>query len=345
MVQEKKKSWLDEVTLMRGVLAILIVFVHAFTVYDGSWREPVGFVDIPVYKWLSRTSFAFTLEGFVFISGYLFAFQRITLNRTGGGKKLVVSKLKRLILPSIVFSLAYFLIFYQYNGFGKACYDIVNGCGHMWYLPMLFWCFIGGWLLEQIKVRDGIKLTVLVIANLLSFVNLPFRLANAAQYMFYFYLGFVIYKYAGVIKEWITGEKLIIGWIFFVIVFVLLRPLPDYLDSEKISFVLSGRMIVITKKASQLIYASSGLLVFYATAVYYTQRHQLSLFAVKLATCSFGIYLFQQFVLQLIYYKTGFPLVVGPYWLPWCGFIIASLVSYLLSLMLLKTKTGRFLIG
>lgn len=87
MDEVRKKIRLDEVTLMRTILALLIVFMHSFTCYDGCWSEPIGFVAVPLYKWLSRISFAFTLEAFVFISGYLFAFQRITLNRTGGGYK------------------------------------------------------------------------------------------------------------------------------------------------------------------------------------------------------------------------------------------------------------------
>ena len=85
MEQQKKRVCLDEVTLMRTILALLIVFMHSFTCYNGSWEQPAGYVDIPLYKWLQRISFAFTLEAFVFISGYLFAFQRITLKRTGGG--------------------------------------------------------------------------------------------------------------------------------------------------------------------------------------------------------------------------------------------------------------------
>ena len=80
----KPKIRLDEVTLMRTILALLIVFMHSFTCYQGGWKRPEGYVDIPLYKWLARTSFAFTLEAFVFISGYLFAFQRITLKRMGG---------------------------------------------------------------------------------------------------------------------------------------------------------------------------------------------------------------------------------------------------------------------
>ncbi len=78
-MEQPKRIRLEEVTLMRCVLAILIVFLHSFTCYNGSWAEPLGYIDIPAYKWLARVSFAFTLEAFVFISGYLFAFQRITL--------------------------------------------------------------------------------------------------------------------------------------------------------------------------------------------------------------------------------------------------------------------------
>lgn len=75
---EKKRIRLDEVTLMRAILAVLIVFLHSFTCFQGAWPKPENVVDIDVYKWIARIAFAFTLEAFVFISGYLFAFQEIT---------------------------------------------------------------------------------------------------------------------------------------------------------------------------------------------------------------------------------------------------------------------------
>lgn len=84
-ISSPNKSQLYEVTIIRVVMTILIVFMHSFTCYNGGWPEPKGFVEIPVYKWLSRLSFAFTLEAFVFISGYLFSFQRKTLNKFNGG--------------------------------------------------------------------------------------------------------------------------------------------------------------------------------------------------------------------------------------------------------------------
>ena len=112
MTNVVKRVRLDEVTLMRTVLALLIVFMHAFTCYQGGWAKPEGYIDIPFYKWIARGAFAFALEAFVFISGYLFGYQSITLMRWGG----VLNKAKRLIVPSIIFSIPYFFIFYDYRG-------------------------------------------------------------------------------------------------------------------------------------------------------------------------------------------------------------------------------------
>lgn len=341
----KERIRLDEVTVMRTILAILIVFMHAFTCYNYSWPAPEGFIDIPVYKWLARISFAFTLEAFVFISGYLFAFQRITLDRKTSFWALVAGKLKRLMLPSIIFSAVYFAMFYQYKGLSNLVYSIINGCGHMWFLPMLFWCFIGGWLLEQIKVKDVWKMAFLVCLNLFALITLPLQLKSAASYMVYFYAGFVVYKHKDALHATITPKRLSWGWALFAVAFTVLRPLRDVLASTGDVSRLVKLAMLVGDNACQLIYASLGVMVFYCAAVYYTKRHQLKPFTVKLAACCFGIYLFQQFVLQVLYYKTSFPVIVGPYGLPWCGFVIATIFSYFLSELLLKTKMGRLLIG
>ena len=330
---------------MRCVLALLIVFMHAFTCYNHSWREPMGFVEIPLYKWLARISFAFTLEAFVFISGYLFAFQRISLNKKKGAISLISNKLKRLILPSVIFSAVYFAVFQQYTDIVDFLSSLINGCGHLWFLPMLFWCFIGGWLMEQTKVNDGWKMFFLIILNLFVFCPLPLRLSHACSFMVYFYGGFIAYKYSDKIKEAISLSRLIRGWLLFVIVFALFRPLRDVLVCSDDASKLYKLAMLVGDNACQLLYAGVGTLVLYFTAVYYTQRKELKPFISKLAACCFGIYIFQQFALQLLYYKTSFPLMVGPYWLPWCGFAIAIIASYTLTILLLKTKPGRYLIG
>ena len=342
---EKKQIRLDEVTLMRTILAILIVFMHSFTCYQGGWPQPEGYKDIPAYMWIARTSFAFTLEAFVFISGYLVAFQRFTLRRVGGGILLIVNKLKRLILPSVIFSSLYFVLFCSYKGIGNLIYSLLNGCGHMWFLPMLFWCFIGEWLLEKIKIKDAWKLGFLVCLNLFWPIALPLQLTPFANYMVYFYGGYYVYKHSDEIKKAIANKSIIWLWVLFAVVFVFFRPLKESLtigDQEERLF----KMITFSsRKLCQFLYASIGTMAFYCTAVWYTQKKQLKQFTIKLASCCFGIYLFQQFILELLYYQTTLPSMLGPYWIPWCGFCVTIILSYFISNLLLKTKVGRFLIG
>ncbi len=338
----KKIVRFDEVTLMRTILAVLIVFMHSFTCYQGSWTKPEGYIDIPTYKWIARTAFAFTLETFVFISGYLFAFQKITLNKSGG---VIINKLKRLILPSIIFSIPYFLIFYDYKGIGDFLYRIVNGCGHMWYLPMLFWCFVGVVTLNKIKINDGWKLLFLALINLFWPLSLPFQLGATTKYIFYFYLGYVVYKHSERIKESITQKGIVISWIIFILVFISLRPLKGTIIIGDQDFRLYRLLTCSARNTCQLIYATIGTITFYITNVHYTKYKQLSKFTISLASCCFGIYLIHQFLLKVLYYNTDFASIVGPYWLPWLGFIIVLLISYLFAIVLLKTKIGKFLIG
>ena len=337
----KKRIRLDEVTLMRCILAVLIVFMHSFTCYNGSWREPDGFVDIPLYRWLSRITFSFALEGFVFISGYLFAYQSIVLNRS----ERILSKLKRLVLPSIIFSAAYFAIFYQYKGVGNMLYNIINGCGHLWYLPMLFWCFVGAMILERISIKDTIKIIILLGLYFLPMISLPLQLTPAKSFLLYFYAGYVLFKYRDSIISSITLKHLLLGWILFLSIFTIFRPLQDILICNNDSPIIYKLFLLTASKMSNLLYSSIGVIVFYSTAVYYLKNHELKQSTIKLSSVCFGIYIIHQFVLQLLYYKTSFPIIVGPYSLPWLGFVITIILAYFLSAMAIRTKWGKFLIG
>lgn len=58
-----------------------------------------------------------------------------------------------------------------------------------------------------------------------------------------------------------------------------------------------------------------------------------------------GVYLFQQFILKGLYLNTALLEIVGLILLPWIGFVIALVVSLLLSYLMRLTKAGRFLIG
>lgn len=215
----------------------------------------------------------------------------------------------------------------------------------MWYLPMLFWCFVGVVILQRIKIGDSWKLLFLAFINLFWPLSLPFQLGATTNYIFYFYLGYVVYKHSERIKASITQKSLVISWIIFILVFILLRPLKETIIIGDQDFRLYRLLTSSIRNTFQLIYATIGTISFYITMVYYTRNKQLSKFTISLASCCFGIYLIHQFLLKALYYNTNFSSLVGPYWLPWLGFVIVLSISYLLTILLMKTKIGKFLIG
>ena len=66
---------------------------------------------------------------------------------------------------------------------------------------------------------------------------------------------------------------------------------------------------------------------------------------VKVGKLCFGVYLLQQFILIGLYRYTILPNILGCYLLPWFGFFATLLISILVSMLLVKTKVGRYLIG
>lgn len=248
-------------------------------------------------------------------------------------------------MPSIIFSAIYFGIFYEFKGWGEMIYAIINGCGHMWYLPMLFWCFVGCLLLLKVNCKEIYKLVFLVMLNIIPTPSLPLRIASAFSFMLYFYSGYLVYQYRDKISDWLNAKKLTLMWMVAALCFAFFRPLRDLFVANDSMGIVKKISLISLDHLSHLLYAMAALFAFYGTVLFYVKNHTLNKFTIKLAGCCFGIYIFQQFVLQALYYKTSFPMLVGPYWLPWCGFIIATVVSYGLTILLLKTKTGKFLIG
>ena len=105
-----KKALIPEVSILRPITIVVLVFMHSFTAFNNGWRPFDGFVDIGAYRWLARVSFSCMLEMFVFLSGYVLAYQIITLGRTYKWIDFVKRKFQRLIIPSVVFSVIYILI-------------------------------------------------------------------------------------------------------------------------------------------------------------------------------------------------------------------------------------------
>lgn len=143
---------LNDVTVMRVALILLLVLYHSFAPWCGNW-EAVTEGGNTGYFLIGKGAYSFFLESFVFISGLLAAFGASRRPESLDASHMVVKKAKRLLLPSVIFSAVYYLLFYDLEvSKSSIVYSVLNGCGHLWFLPMLFWCFVGLWLVEKLKV-------------------------------------------------------------------------------------------------------------------------------------------------------------------------------------------------
>lgn len=266
-------------------------------------------------------------------------------------RNIFLKKFKRLIIPSVIFSLVYMLIFTP-EAFAspfKACYSLLEGVGHMWYLPMLYWCFMGIWLIEKANIKAKVAIPALIVLALVSFVPMPFRLTYAMYYMFFFFCGYILKREGIDLSKYTSAKLLILIWILFVTSFIWLEShileLKVLIPSENDH--MNKIILMISSKAARMVFSSLGVAAVLLTSVRLLEHKKISLSQpfIKLSTYCFGIYLFQQFILQWFYYRTSWHEFISIGTLPWVGFVVTIILSWLLTHLLLKTRPGRYLIG
>lgn len=346
------QHFLSNVAIIRPILILLMVFYHAFAIYSGGWMPLDGYPSVRVYWWLDWLSYSFMLEMFVFVSGYVFGFQvRVKGNNKLDAKNLFIGKFKRLIVPSMIFSFIYIVLLQDISqSIGKTLYDIINGVAHMWFLPMLFWCFVGVWVIEKTKLEPRIVILLLLLCSLCSYPSLPLRVGYAMYYMFFFYFGYILQRKNIKLDRFYTFSWIIGLAVAFIILFPMLtlfrESLNELLLNSDERFV-AKMMKNILSNTAQIIYSFVGLSLLFTVVGYVHKNSSLSLptWIINIGELCMGVYIFQQFILKALYNHTALPVILGPYWLPWVGFVVAISGSLLLSYLLHKTKVGRFLIG
>lgn len=345
----ESKILLNDVVIIRPLAIFLLIVWHSFIIYTGGWREPIGYEYVESYWWIAKVSYAFMLELFVFISGYVFEYSLQRKNSTFKG--VVISKLKRLILPSVLFSVVYYIMFYNTSEFtvGDFIYEIIDGCGHMWFLPMLFWTTIIGYLFHVSKFSRISLFLLAIIMPSLSLIPLPLRISSAFYYLLFFYFGMVVFKNRECIID--KYSKSITYSAFLGLIFIVLFILGSLFEkvivpqfSQSTSLLIKGGVYIVSKYV-RITYALSGVVFIFLLVNYLLSRKvsEVPNWIKSLNTTCFGIYLYQQFILQALYYKTDLPIIAGPLILPWVGLVITLILSYLLTKLSLKTKIGRLL--
>ena len=338
-----KKVWLNEVSFMRPVLLVLLVSYHAFAPFVGTWPMPIGCEDVELYRWLGYFSRAFLLEGFVFISGYIFTFQLISKNKFTDITQLAKSKFQRLLIPGILFSALYFLLFLKFSSVPHFLWRIINGVGHLWYLPCLFWCFLMQFLIISKTPKKWSILLLLSAGIALSIIPIPLELNRALYYIIFFSGGGAFYQYKDIIAKNTTFKRCIMMCVTFIILFFLLNLLMEKsnLLRESSDSVLTRTLLRVINLYLKAVLGWSGIVALYSIAVVYCRKNTLSNVIIKIGACGYGVYVFHQFILVYLSRYTSAPQLFGTYATPWILFLVTVIISVCLTLLIRQTSEGR----
>ncbi len=378
-----EKKLLYEISIIRPLIIFLLVVYHSLCVFTGGWTVPEGVPDNAAYWWLGRLISGFRIETIAFVGGYVFCYQCFELGRRKGFVAFLWKKFKRLIIPCFVFGTVYFLLF-RFNpekfNWQVAFWRVANGIGHLWFLPMLFWCFLACWLLDRLlqwlydrhrawlQPVGWLLLVVLAGVSLLRVTGLRMGLSRAPYFLFYFYLGYWL-RLVSSLKgaTWDRGgeEKaatkrpfLFIGLWLLYLVFLLLHLQATRLTLPGCTFQCPHWLRGCSHFMLHVMafgHTTCGILALYSTVVYWLRRHrtpgaQPGRFLRESSRLCYGVYVFHMFFMQPIYFNTAFPAWccgsgVGVWLMPWVVLAVVLALSVVATWGLLKTRFGRGLIG
>ena len=290
-------------------------------------------------------AYSFMLEAFVFISGLILGFQARYSPERLNLKNLIGKKSKRLMLPCVIWSIIYFILLDDRNlTTVQFFYSILNGEGHLWFLPMLFWCFVAIFLLERTRIPKLYCLILAILIALLPMVDLPLRIDYTMSYFVYFYCGYYLTSENKVSKDLISNKlTLLFVFIGYIGIFCLFNYTEWSSIFESEGFI--GRIAVsFFTRLGRLTYSSLGIAFIYLWALDFIVRNNVSQNLITLSTYCFGVYIFQQFILKSLYYHSSFCDIFGV-WFPIIGALFTLSASLLLSGIMMKSKVGRMLIG
>lgn len=352
---KKEKNCLYDVVVIRLLLIFLLVTYHALCIYCGEWEPPYRVnVDIPFYEVLGILSYSFMLETFVFISGLLFGYTAIRKPQTLTLRVCCIKKAKRILLPCMIFGAIYYAMFLDLRqSVASIFYSVLTGCGHLWFLPMLFWCFVTTCLLVKFTPPyrwNTISKIIMAFSMLCSifmlFRYLPMRLDFLGKYYFFFFLGFGMGRQNYKLRI-MSVKHLWLIFVIYIFMFSCYLMLRKELDASVENVVWIRFIMRTIMNVSKMIMSLSAIYFLYVFSkknivLRYLDSHPR---IVQLSSYCYGTYIFQQFILKIFYYKTNIACNVPDIFLPWCAIVLTLLLSLILTYCVLQTKVGRYLIG
>lgn len=327
----------------KTVLMLLVVLCHSAAFYGGNWFRVCTVSETnEVLAILSSWLGTFHVEGFTLISGYIYYYIKYEKGGYQDFRMYIKNKFKRLLVPYIAISLLWIIpigtFFYSYSLIDVIKdYALGESPSQLWFLLMLFNVFvIYDYFLTKIKRGQIVLVFIIFIGGIVLGSVCPniFQILTSMRYLLFFYSGCMIRKKYSDMQS----DKMLIFGILFLLVNLVFFTLLN------LDIFANGIIGKVMSLLSRIICDVSGAIMAFLLLSFLASklRWDNKLFT-NLTIVSFPIYLFHQQIIYVLLWN--FQSLINPYVMCALNFLLSILVSYYISLMLMKHKVIKFLIG
>ena len=194
------KYELENCSFVKAILMVLVVLYHSCVFWRENWFDGIKVATHcqtlgAFAQWLN----SFHVYGFILVSGYVFAYLKYEKSRYSDFNRFLRNKAKRLIVPYWGVALLWVIpiscpIFhYDLNEVVRR-YIFGIDPNQLWFLLMLFWCFMIAYLLSNVLRNDLAAIFIGAAAAVIGITGnqvLPdfYQIWSGCSYFPFFILG------------------------------------------------------------------------------------------------------------------------------------------------------------
>lgn len=331
---------LKEIDIIRCIVVLMVVLVHTAAPHTGAWPLPAELPGNMTLLYIGKLCYCGMLETFVFISGFLLG-QKPLPSDASTKKRLIYNRFIRLYIPCIIFGIIAVAVINGYDQILSKSAKIIQGIYHLWFLPVLLWCFVLEVLLVQRIKR--FSLPILAILAILPYPGMPFNINTSLYYLFFFHLGYTVCKNKERVYMILNKRATILASLTFAIILltVSFRYMNLVIEIGNAPAIISKALTIMSLTTIRFI-TSLPIIVIYIWVGIKLGESMIYKFALFIAKYSLGIYIFQEIIIRILYYKLHiFILFPGTYAL--LIFIMTIIISLLITILLSQNKyTKKF---
>lgn len=336
-----KKDYRYDIAMLRLLCITVVVFFHAYgMMYASHFSESTSMIYRTKYEFFNQTYLInIAMPMFIFISGFLFGGQLLKTQPVSF-IKIIKSKFMRLMTPFFVFAI---LFMFSQNAVSlKPFYQWTYS--HLWFLPMLFWCFISSWFLRPLIMNRSAYVSILTLIALFA-IAIPGKvfpmfigLHNINVWLCWFALGAWFYKYEKYLLPKSTALKIVLIVLGLGLFITIMTLFPQEYGKQTVWGIIATLSAIYS------------LWTLFAWIPW--KNFALTDFLMTLSACSFGIYIFHNWLEAHMVSRTAQRLLSLEHFAqehinlyPLLFSVTAFIISFAITWVLLRFNIGRKLIG